>query len=67
MITVTFKGSLSQETKQAGSMAEAKRHALEFVCRVGPSAWQHTIVKDSHGLEHRPAELWGEIPLRPDL
>jgi hypothetical protein len=61
MITVIFKGMLSQERKTAASMSEARRYALEFVDRIGPSAWQHTIVQDSSGYEHRPAELWGEI------
>jgi hypothetical protein len=61
MITVIYKGMISQERKQAASMQEAKRHAFDFVDKIGPSAWRNMIVQDSHGHEHRPAELWGEV------
>lgn len=65
MITVIYKGSLSQQRKPAASMGDARRLALDLVAQIGPDAWQHTIVQDSHGTEHRPAELWGEISLKP--
>lgn len=65
-VTVTYKGNLSTVTRQAADFREARIVCLAWVDHYGPDAWRYTFVKDGQGMEHRPSELWGEIPLRAE-